>query len=109
MSDKILVIKLGALGDFVQAGGPFQAIRAHHGSAQITLLTTNPFVDFAAAAPWFDAVWIDSRPKLLQVGGWLELRARLRGGEFARVYGLQTSSRSSHYHSLWWPGVAPAA
>ncbi|MBT5837609.1 MAG: glycosyltransferase family 9 protein [Rhodospirillaceae bacterium] len=107
VSDKILVIKLGALGDFVQAGGPFQAIRAHHGSAQITLLTTNPFVDFAAAAPWFDAVWIDSRPKLLQVGGWLELRARLRGGEFARVYDLQTSSRSSHYHSLWWPGVAP--
>lgn len=103
----ILVIKLGALGDFVQAGGPFQAIRAHHGSAHITLLTTAPFADFAAAAPWFDAVWIDRRPKLLEVSAWLDLRARLRGGEFARIYDLQTSSRSSHYHRLWWPGAAP--
>jgi ADP-heptose:LPS heptosyltransferase len=107
VSDNILVIKLGALGDFVQAGGPFQAIRAHHGSAHITLLTTQPFADIAGAAPWFDAVWIDSRPKLLEVSGWLDLRARLRSGEFARVYDLQTSARSSHYHRLWWPGVAP--
>ncbi len=107
VNDKILVIKLGALGDFVQAGGPFQAIRAHHAAAHITLLTTAPFAEFAATAPWFDAVWIDSRPRLLEVSGWLDLRARLRGGEFGRVYDLQTSSRSSHYHRLWWPGVAP--
>ena len=105
--ENILVIKLGALGDFVQAGGPFQAIRAHHPTAPITLLTTQPFAEFAAAAPWFDTVWIDSRPKLLEVNAWLDLRARLRGGEFARVYDLQTSARSSHYHRLWWPGVAP--
>jgi ADP-heptose:LPS heptosyltransferase len=107
LGKNILVIKLGALGDFVQAGGPFQAIRAHHTAAHITLLTTTSFADFAAAAPWFDAVWLDTRPKLLEVSEWLDLRARLRGGEFARVYDLQTSSRSSHYHRLWWPGVAP--
>lgn len=107
MRTNILVIKLGALGDFVQAGGPFAAIRAHHAAAYITLLTTLPFAEFAAGAPWFDAVWLDARPKLWQVGDWLSLRARLRGGEFARIYDLQTSIRSSHYHRLWWPGVAP--
>ena len=107
MRTNILVIKLGALGDFVQAGGPFAAIRAYHRPAHITLLTTLPFSAFATGAPWFDAVWLDERPKLWQVGDWLGLRARLRGGEFARIYDLQTSSRSSHYHRLWWPGVAP--
>ncbi|MEP0337122.1 MAG: lipopolysaccharide heptosyltransferase family protein, partial [Alphaproteobacteria bacterium] len=38
----ILVIKLSALGDFVQALGPMQAIRAHHPGARVDLLTTPP-------------------------------------------------------------------
>lgn len=105
--EKILVIKLGALGDFVQASGPFAAIRAHHVCAHITLLTTKPFVDFAGRSPWFDDVWLDRRPKPWQVGGWMDLRSRLRGGQFARVYDLQTSTRSSHYHRLWFPDRTP--
>ncbi|HZT52668.1 MAG TPA: ADP-heptose--LPS heptosyltransferase, partial [Stellaceae bacterium] len=40
---RILVIKLGALGDFVQAMGPAAAIRAHHPRAEITLLTAAPY------------------------------------------------------------------
>ncbi|MDP7425565.1 MAG: ADP-heptose--LPS heptosyltransferase, partial [Rhodospirillales bacterium] len=43
---KILVIKLGALGDFVQAAGPFAAIRRHHQDAEITLLTAPAFAEF---------------------------------------------------------------
>lgn len=105
--EKILVIKLGALGDFVQASGPFAAIRAHHTGAHITLLTTEPFADFAGRSPWFDDVWIDRRSKLWQVVGWMNLRDRLRGSEFARVYDLQTSTRSSNYHRLWFPAVTP--
>ena len=46
---RILVIKLGALGDFVLAFAPFAAIRAHHPEAAITLLTTAPFADLATA------------------------------------------------------------
>ncbi len=42
-TEKILVIKLGALGDFIQAMGPMAAIRRHHPDADITLLTTEPF------------------------------------------------------------------
>lgn len=108
---RILVIKLGALGDFVQAFGPFAAIRAHHAGAEITLLTTRPFAELAAASPWFDHVWIDDKPKLWQVGKLAALRARLRNGRFTRVYDLQTSDRSSFYFRLMggsveWSGIA---
>ncbi len=105
--DRILVIKLGALGDMVQAEGPFQAIRRHHGRAHITLLTTLPFVDFARATGCFDDVWVDARPRGLDLGGWLDLRRRLRGGRFHRVYDLQTSDRSSLYFRLMLPGRRP--
>ena len=107
MSENILVIKLGALGDFIQAAGPFAAIRAHHRDARITLLTTPPFSEFAAKSPWFNHVLTDARPKPWQVAGWLALRERLRAGGFARVYDLQTSDRSGFYYKLFWPGLAP--
>ncbi len=112
---RILVIKLGALGDFVQAMGPAAAIRAHHPDAQITLLTSAPFAELARAAPYFDDVWIDERPRRFDIGGWLRLRAMLRGGKFDRVYDLQTSSRSSFYFQLMmpqrpeWSGIARGA
>ena len=68
---KILVIKLSALGDFVQALGPLAAIRSHHADARIVLLTTAPFVAFARASPYVDDVWVDERPKPHEVRGWL--------------------------------------
>ncbi len=42
MISRILVIKLGALGDVVLALGPFAAIRDAHRDACTTLLTTEP-------------------------------------------------------------------
>jgi ADP-heptose:LPS heptosyltransferase len=99
---RILVIKLAALGDVVQAFGPFAAIRAHHPGAHITLLTTPPFAPLLARAPWFDAVWADGRP------GWRGLPAlalKLRRGRFDQVYDLQTSGRSSRYR--WLTGPVP--
>lgn len=105
--DDILVIKLGALGDFVQALGPFRAIRDHHAGARVTLLTTAPYAELARASGLFDAVWLDDRPRLTQPAGLLGLRRRLRGGGFRRVYDLQTSDRSSFYYRLFWPGPFP--
>lgn len=104
---RILVIKLGALGDFVQAMGPAAAIRAHHPEAEITLLTSAPFAALAGAAPYFDRVWIDERPRGLDLAAWLRLRRRLRDGGFDRVYDLQTSSRSSGYFHLMVSGLVP--
>jgi ADP-heptose:LPS heptosyltransferase len=102
-TDNILIVKLGALGDLVQALGPMAAIRRHHAGARITLLTTAPFADFMRACPFVDEVWIDARPTAVDLSGWLDLRRRLRAGGFARVYDLQTSDRSSFYLRLFWP------
>src|SRR5580658_4703645 len=59
---KILVIKLAALGDVVQAMGAASAIRAFHADAQITVLTTRPYAELLRQAPYFDEVWVDERP-----------------------------------------------
>jgi ADP-heptose:LPS heptosyltransferase len=104
---RILVIKLGALGDFVQAMGPAAAIRAYHNDADITLLTSAPFAEIAQMSPYFDHVWIDERPRGLALAAWLRLRRRLREGDFDRVYDLQTSSRSTAYFHLMRPGPRP--
>ena len=42
-----LVIKHGALGDFILSFGPFAAIRKHHSRDHLALLTTSFFEDFA--------------------------------------------------------------
>lgn len=104
---RILVIKLAALGDVVQALGPMAAIRRHHADAHITLLTTAPYADFLRASGCFDEIWTDSRPKARQVAAWLALRRRLRAAGFARVYDLQTSDRSAFHFRLFWPGPWP--
>ena len=62
MTPSVLVIKLGALGDFVQALGPMRAIRDAHADAPLVLLTTEPYANFARASNLFDDIWIDSRP-----------------------------------------------
>jgi ADP-heptose:LPS heptosyltransferase len=113
----ILVIKHGALGDLVQAFGPFAAIRAHHPGAPVTLLTTRPFAELMARAPWFDAVLVDDRPPWWNLLAWRSLGRRLAARGFGRVYDLQTSDRSSRLFLAMrlfgarpeWSGIAPAA
>ncbi len=107
----ILVIRHGALGDFVLSFGPFSAIRSHHAGQHVTLLTTAPFAPLARRSPWFDDVIVDDRPEWWNVPGLLHLRRRLSG--YCRVYDLQTSRRSSTYFRLAgrpaWSGVARGA
>ncbi len=104
---RILVIKLSALGDVVQAFHPFAAIRAHHAADHVTLLTTKPFAGLLAQSPWFDNVRIDARPRWWNIPALLELRGKLRG--FDLVYDLQTSGRSGRYYWLAgkpaWSGI----
>ncbi len=104
----ILIIRHGALGDFVMSLAPFAAIRAHHPRAQITLMTTAPFVALAQSAPWFDRVIVDAKPAWWDIAAVLRLRTQLTGFDF--VYDLQTSGRSNCYFWLarraGWSGIA---
>jgi ADP-heptose:LPS heptosyltransferase len=111
--ERVLVIKLGALGDFVQALRAMAEIRRAHPKARITLLTTPPYSELAQASGYFDAIDTGGRPAGL--GGALGLAMRLRRGRYQRVYDLQTSSRSAGY--IWafapafpeWSGISAGA
>ncbi|MCB1562498.1 MAG: glycosyltransferase family 9 protein [Alphaproteobacteria bacterium] len=112
-AERILIVKLGALGDFIQALGPMAAIRKAHPQAHITLLTTKPFEKFAHDCGYVDEIWLDERPGLPDIGGWLRLHKKLNGGGFTRVYDLQNNDRTSLYFRLFtksrrpeWVGVA---
>ena len=113
---RILVIKLSALGDFIQALGPMAAIRNHHKDAHITLFTTKPFEGFAKDCGYFDEIVIDERPKLLNLKGLNALSKFLNNGNFTRVYDLQNNDRTGMYFKLLkkknrpeWVGVAKGA
>jgi ADP-heptose:LPS heptosyltransferase len=92
---RILVIKLGALGDFVQALGAMRVVRASHPSARITLLTTEPFEAFAKACPYFDIVEADGRPRDLKSRA--DLIRRLRNANYDMVYDFQNNDRTAQY------------
>ena len=108
--DKVLVIKLGALGDFVLALAAMKHIRLAHPKARITLLTTPPFEALAQASGYFSAVETDGRPEGL--GEWMAMIGRLRTARYDRIYDLQTSSKSNLYFQLLrpfppaWSGIA---
>ncbi|RYI19326.1 MAG: lipopolysaccharide heptosyltransferase family protein [Acetobacteraceae bacterium] len=92
---RVLVIKLGAMGDFMQALGAMRVIRATHPSARITLLTTEPFEAFGKACPYFDIVEADGRPKDLK--GRADLIRRLRNAGYDMVYDFQNNDRTAQY------------
>ena len=104
---EILIIKLGALGDFIQALGPMPEIRRYHVGDRITLLTTPRYAELAAQTKLFDDILIDHRPKALDLKGWIALRRALCRGRFDRVYDFQTSDRSGIYAWLFRPGRMP--
>jgi ADP-heptose:LPS heptosyltransferase len=96
--------------------GSAAAIRAFHRGAEITLLTTRPYADFARLAPYFDRVWIDERPSWGDPGGILRLARQLRASRFDRVYDLSTRQRSALYFWLMrrvngpeWSGIVRGA
>lgn len=104
-AEKVLVIKLGAFGDVVQADGALRDIRAFHHDAEITLLTTPPFRTLMSRCPHVDRVLTDSRAPLWKIGEWIRLARMLRSERFARVYDLQKQERTELYRKLFFRNV----
>jgi ADP-heptose:LPS heptosyltransferase len=110
---RVLVIKLGALGDFIQSLGAMRVVRATHPSARITLLTTEQFEAFAKACPYFDIVEADGRPR--DIKGRTDLIRRLRAANYDMVYDFQNNDRTAQYFfgltgkKPMWSGTAKGA
>lgn len=105
-AEKILVIKLGAFGDVVQADGALRDIRAFHPGAEIVLLTTPPFRKLMDRCPHVDRVLTDSRAPRWKIGAWIRLASMLRNERFTRAYDLQRQGRTELYHKLFLRNVA---
>ncbi len=94
---KILIIKLGALGDFLQAMGPFKALRDHYKEDHLTLLTTPAYKKLAEASGYFNTVVAFPRLKGHQIFKLMRRLLALKAQNFEMIYDLQTSSHTSRY------------
>jgi ADP-heptose:LPS heptosyltransferase len=113
LRQNILIVKLGAFGNIVLSLAAFRAIRQHHPNARISVLTSETYAGWLRNFPYFDAVMVDPRPRFWDLVGMRKLARMLEDGHFARVYDLQTSTRSSRYFRLFpvkhrpeWSGIA---
>lgn len=109
---EILIIKLSALGDLVQADGAIRDIRNFHPEARLTVMTTPSYHRYMQRCPWVDEVFIDPRASRLHLPQMLALRKRLKQKRFDRVYDLQQVGRTRFYYRYlfpptWWLGDAP--
>lgn len=111
-AENILIIKHGALGDIILATAAFRAIREKHPDAHITLLTSKPYAELLAKSPYFNEIWVDSKPKWLNVKAIGRLRTMLNSKQWSWVYDLQTSDRTTLYALLFkrpWPNMSSAS
>ena len=109
--ERILIIKLSALGDIIQAEGAIHDIRCHHPDATITLMTSPPYQRMLARCPWVDRLFIDPRESRFRLDRMLALRRRLRQEDPTMVYDLQQVGRTNFYYrwmlrGLPWMGDA---
>ena len=96
-AERVLVIKHGAIGDFVLATGAMAAISDAHADAEITLLTTRPMLGLAETCPYFDALWLDDKPGWTRPFAWWSLLRQIARSRFTRIYDLQGSARTAAY------------
>ncbi|MCX7556874.1 glycosyltransferase family 9 protein [Xanthomonadaceae bacterium JHOS43] len=94
---RILVIKLGALGDILLAEGAFRDIRTRHPDARISILTRRPFKSLLVHCPWVDEALVDDNRPRWRLDAMWKLRKLLRARRFDLVYDLQNSRRSAFY------------
>ncbi len=97
---RLLVIKLSAFGDFICSFGAFAAIRKHHPDAEITLMTTSPFVELAEKSGYFNHVWSIGRWKWNEPAAWLGFYKTMKEKDFDGVYDIQRNDRVRIFYHL---------
>ena len=99
----ILIIKHGSLGDIAQASGVIQDISENHPDDQIYLLTTKAYFDLFKKNPYLTEVILDKRLSRFNLIYLYSLMRKIKKLNFAKVYDLQNSSRTSFYKKILFP------
>ena len=99
----ILIIKHGSLGDIAQASGAIQDISENHKNDQIFLLTTKAYFDLFKKNPFIHEVILDKRLPRYNLIYLYFLMRTLKKYNFAKVFDLQNSSRTTFYKNILYP------
>ena len=89
----ILIIKLGSLGDLIQANGAIQDIK----NSKVLLLTSRGYLEFMSGCPYIDGVILDKRLPRWNFFYLYSLKKLLEKYKFSHVFDLQNSSRTKFY------------
>ena len=93
MKENVLVIKHGALGDFVMQSGRMRTIRDRHPGAHLAIITEAFLQGLAEAMGFFDEVIVDSRGYNLSTW-WRVIVREIAGRRWDAIYDLQSSNRT---------------
>lgn len=97
MTERVLAIKLGALGDILLADGALHDLRLHHPDAELHVLTRRGFAPLLRRCPWIDHVAVDENAPRWRLPALIRWRRWFRAGDYRRVYDLQNSDRTLFY------------
>ena len=98
MSNNILIIKHGALGDLIQITSSLKSIRQKYPDSKITLLTDIKFKFFSDRIIFVDEIIYENRPSFFRIDKWLTIILKIIKRRFNIVFDLQNSDRTSIYH-----------
>ncbi len=96
---KILIIKLGALGDVIMAEGIMRCVRKHYQKAKISLITEPLYARFMQKAPHLDEVISYKRVPRWHFFSQLATKSQLKLADYDLVIDLQNSSHSIRLQS----------
>lgn len=98
---RILIIKLGALGDFILQSGWVFALHQKFPDAHFTFMTTKPFVQFVKCMPFVENVIVDARPRYSVKEWWNTCKKGIADTKWDYIFDLQSSKRTrKKYFSL---------
>ena len=100
---KILIIKLGSLGDIAQISGAIKDISENHKDDEIHVMTTKPYFGLFKKNPNISNVILDKRLPRYNLIYLYSLMKNIKKYKFSKVYDLQNSSRTSFYKKILFP------
>ena len=102
---KILIIKLGSLGDIAQVSGVIRDISENHINDELHIMTTKPYIDLFKKNPLISNVILDKRLPRYNLIYLYFLMKNIKKYKFSKVYDLQNSNRTSFYKRILFPNA----